>query len=59
MLRAVLGIAVLIALLAPRARLHERRLTTMRYEGRWENVGTPADLARLDATLAPAGPERR
>ena len=26
-----------------------------RYDGRWENVGTPAELARLDAALTPPG----
>lgn len=30
------------------------RVSGERYEGPWENVGTPADLARLDAALAGA-----
>lgn len=31
------------------------RVSGERFEGRWHNVGTPADLARLERELAPAG----
>ena len=29
----------------------QRRVSGERYDGRWENVGTPAELAKLDAAL--------
>lgn len=36
----------------------EGRVSGQRYEGRWANVGTPADLAALDATLAGRSPQK-
>jgi MurNAc alpha-1-phosphate uridylyltransferase len=35
-----------------RAAIAEGRATGERFDGRWENVGTPAQLAALDAELA-------
>ena len=32
--------------------INERIVSGERYDGPWANVGTPADLAELDASLA-------